>query len=141
MRLRQLAAQTAVIVAVMHPMIAGAASAVRLSNIQGRVLVDKGQGPAPVGDGVGLAPGDRVVVAQGSSADLFYGPDCQIVLKAGAGFTVTETSPCADPGAGGGFGGGVWLGAGAAALGIGVGIAVLADEDDDNDNGRTPLSP
>lgn len=127
------AARAVMIVGLSWPA-AGHAAQVRLDNVQGRVLVDKGNGFVRVGEGIGLRPGDRIQVTTGGSADFFYDETCQIVLGPGASLTVPEVSPCTEPSRRLR----VWLGIGGAAIGAAVGIAVLSDDDDDKD---VPLSP
>lgn len=111
-----------------------AAAAPMLTNVQGKVLVDKGAGFTPVSNGVALRPGDQILVSDNASADLFYDVDCQLALKPGAQLTITESSPCT-AGAPRTTTTPLVLG-GLAALGVGTAVLLMDDDDDDD-----PVSP
>ena len=119
------------------------ASAARLNNPAGDVLVNTGRGFERGVAGQELLPGDRVMIGQaGGQAAIDYGAECVEPVEAGQLVTVRGDGPCAAKtsdittgsvgavgglGALGGVSSGVMVAGGAAAaVGVGVGISSAA---------------
>ena len=64
-----------------------------LTQIQGTVLVDAGEGFAAVSEDVRLKLGDRVLVTKEGGAILSYGANCSLPLQAPS-MTVVEETAC-----------------------------------------------
>ncbi len=64
----------------------------RLTGVSGTVLVDHGDGFAPVGSDSKLELGDRVMVTDGGQASLDFGNNCVLPLAAPSVTTVAETA-------------------------------------------------
>lgn len=111
-----------------------AAAEPMLTNVQGKVLVDKGAGFTRVSNGVALRPGDQILVSDNASADLFFDVDCQIELQPGAQLTITDISPCTAGAPGKRY----WLWGGAVALGAGAAILSLSGGGDHDNNPASP---
>lgn len=74
---------------------AGAASAeVRLSRIEGGVLINQGTGYRHAEAAVNLKTGNRIMVNPGAAALLTYSDGCKVPLRAGAVFSIGKASPC-----------------------------------------------
>jgi hypothetical protein len=106
-----------------------------LANVQGKVLLNRGQGFQPVTGDVDVLPGDRVRAVDGS-AEIVYSNGTTVLVQSGQMVVVLSTPPA---GAG-------WLGevptpvliaGGAALVGIGVGVVVL----DSHSSKSNPASP
>ena len=67
----------------------------KLQGIQGKVLLDQGQGFAPATEASRLKPGDKIFIGTKSSAILAFA-QCAVELKKPTVFTLTSTAPC-DP--------------------------------------------
>ena len=65
----------------------------RLQGIQGKVLLDQGQGFAPATEASQLKPGDKIFIGAKSSAILAFA-QCAVELKKPTVFTLTSTAPC-----------------------------------------------
>ncbi len=65
-----------------------------LSNVNGEVLVNRGQGFRPAAPGMALRPGDRILVTARGRARLSYTGGCGVSLGAGSMATVTKLAPC-----------------------------------------------
>lgn len=69
------------------------AHAATLSNVQGKVLVNKGTGFVEAQPGMEIAPGDRVLVQPGGSAQVTYPNGAVGSLQPGGIFTLPATPP------------------------------------------------
>jgi hypothetical protein len=96
-----------------------------LANVQGKVLLNRGQGFQPVRGDVDVSPGDRVR-AVGGSAEIVYWNGTIVPVQNGQMVVVLSNDPA----------GAAWLGevpapiliGGAALVSIGVGVAVLESQ-------------
>jgi hypothetical protein len=124
-----------------------AAEGIRLSTVNGSVMVNQNGRFAPAARGAALRAGDRVVATNGS-ANLVYADGCTVAIAARSMATVSATSPCANGSSGvqkasfvtqGGDDGGsagygdnsdlwLWLGFGVITV---VATAVALDDDSD----------
>lgn len=117
------------------------AQAALLTDIQGKILVNQGDGFLTVSSPTELKAGDRVLVRTKSSAKLLYGVDCTETLQANRTYVVPNETICHSQEIGslkdaphvampapaeGGMGplliGGLFV--------TGISIAALADDDD-----------
>lgn len=72
-----------------------AANAARVSPQSGAILVNKGEGFVPVATDIELAPGARVLVQPGGTANIVYAGNCTV--RVGQGFWLVQTTaPCVD---------------------------------------------
>lgn len=123
-----------------------AAEGVRLSTVDGAVMVNQSGRFTPAAKGSALRAGDRIVATNGS-ARLTYADGCSVAISARSMATVSATSPCAngssglqkasyiaqgDEGGSAGYGANtdlwLWLGFGAVTV---VATAAALDEDAD----------
>ena len=114
---------------------AAAANAAVISSIDGRASANRGFGFKAVNVGSQLQAGDRVLVAQGSSATVSFYEDCEITVYAGETYRIPEDPQCQP---GGGYfpiarPGLVFLGA---ATVIGAAAIIAATQGSDNDPPR-----
>ena len=112
---------------------AQAGHAATISNIQGKVLVNKGNGFVEAQPGTQIAPGDRVMVQPGGSAQVTYPNGAVGSLQPGGIFTLPATPPPVPAGvaaaaAGGGFNTAMIIG-GIAVLGAGGWLIYEATKD------------
>src|SRR6516164_488956 len=77
---------------VIASLIATGAEAARLANVQGSVIVNRGDGFQPAQGGTVIAPGDRVRVNQGS-AEIVYDNGCVVKVGSGQMVAVLYTPP------------------------------------------------
>lgn len=70
-------------------------SAATLVDIEGNVLVNRGEQFVQGGDGDVLASGDRVMAMEASSALLRYDDGCDVKVEPETVVTLSEGSPCA----------------------------------------------
>jgi hypothetical protein len=73
-------------------LIATGAEAAVLANVQGSVIVNRGDGFQPAQSGASMAPGDRVRVVQGS-AEILYDNGCVVRVGSGQMVAVLHTPP------------------------------------------------
>ena len=66
----------------------------QLSSIRGNVLVDRGNGFAPISGVTQLVVGNRVLVSGEGTAVLTYGPGCSVPLAPDSLTTFTGTESC-----------------------------------------------
>jgi hypothetical protein len=106
-----------------------------LANVQGKVLLNRGQGFQPVTGDVDVLPGDRVRAVDGS-AEIVYSNGTTVLVQSGQMVVVLSVPP---PGAGwlGEVPTPVLIGGGATLVGIGVGVVVL----DSHSSKSNPASP
>lgn len=122
-----------------------AAEGIRLSTVDGAVMVNQNGRFAPAAKGSALRAGDRIVATNGS-AKLTYADGCSVAISARSMATVSAASPCAngssglqkaslvtqDEGGAAGYGANtdlwLWLGFGAVTI---VSTAVALDDDAD----------
>ena len=115
---------------------AAAANAAVISSIDGRASANRGFGFKAVNVGSQLQAGDRVLVAQGSSATVSFYEDCEITVYAGETYRIPEDPQCEPAGyvAPEGLSQAALLGislAGAGAIiGIGAWIALASGDND-----------
>ncbi|MGO9173855.1 MAG: hypothetical protein ACLP7P_18085 [Rhodomicrobium sp.] len=102
-------------IAVITALLVSNAEAALLTNVQGTVTVNRGEGFAPAGNTAVLAPGDRVRAETGS-ADIVYDNGCTVKLGAGQTVAVLYAAPDC--------GGGLWDGA-ASSSGISTGTLLV----------------
>ena len=91
------------------------------SNVVGHVLVNHGLGYAPLGSGVPLAVGDRIMARRGGGATIVYSDSCSVPVTPGTVYTV-DGSPCRGPAVA--QVGETFLNPGLIGPAIGVGIAI-----------------
>ena len=134
-------------------MFASSVEAVTLSNAEGAVFVNHGDGFQPAGIGTTLSSGDRVRVGSGGSVNIVYENGCSTRVGPSQVAVVLATPPSCQGarlkdgglvvGAGVGIGDGLKDGpaagfgndtllAGALVVGAGVGIAVAVSNNDNN---------
>jgi hypothetical protein len=77
---------------VIASLIATYAEAARLTNVQGSVIVNRGDGFQPAQGGAPVAPGDRVRVNEGS-AEILYENGCAVRVGPGQMVAVLYTPP------------------------------------------------
>jgi hypothetical protein len=65
-----------------------------LTDFHGKVLVNKGNGFAPIAAGAELGAGDRLLVGEGAFAVLAY-EDCAVSISKPAVVTIAKETPCA----------------------------------------------
>ncbi len=146
------AARVCVSAAVIAAMFASSAEAVMLSNVEGTVSVNHGDGFQPASAGTALASGDRVRVGSGGSVNIVYENGCSTRVGPSQVAVVLATPPSCQGarlkdgglvvGAGVGIGDGLKDGpagigtdtliAGGLIVGAGVGIAVALSNNDSN---------
>lgn len=73
---------------------AHAASAASITVNQGVASVSIGQGFSPVASGSQVPAGAKVIVSQGGSASINYGPACVLNVSSGQVATVPDDSAC-----------------------------------------------
>ena len=66
----------------------------QLDGVTGNVLVDQGNGFAAASSGIGLKPGDRIMVSGKGGATLHFGPGCSVTLPADSMTTYTGKESC-----------------------------------------------
>ncbi len=71
--------------------------AASLQNVEGSVLVNRGNGFEVVGSGTQVKPGDQVLVRSNGSATIVFNEACVTKLDAGSSTTVPAEVPCAPP--------------------------------------------
>lgn len=74
--------------------LAGGAQAAVLSDISGRVAINTGGGFQPVGGVIEVSAGTLVMAAPGGSARIVYGQNCEVRVRPGRVYTVSEDSSC-----------------------------------------------
>jgi hypothetical protein len=74
--------------------LASSAEAALLSEVDGKVLVNKGRGFKKVAKPTKLKPGDRVFVRGEGTARVTYGLNCEEVIGANQGFVVPRGGSC-----------------------------------------------
>jgi len=65
----------------------------RLQGIQGKVLLDQGQGFAPATETSPLKPGDKIFIGTKARAILAFA-QCAVELKKPTVYTIAKTAPC-----------------------------------------------
>jgi hypothetical protein len=81
-----------------------APGAARISDIDGKVLVNRGEGFELLRQSVSLKVGDRIFVKKGGSATVRYlASDCEVMLSELSMTTIDEKGPCTGAGGGGGL--------------------------------------
>ena len=72
-----------------------ASGVAEISAVQGKVLVNQGDGFETVTGSVMLKAGDKVMVGEDSSAEISYPlSDCLVTASASSLVTISETAPC-----------------------------------------------
>jgi hypothetical protein len=72
-----------------------------ISNIDGKVLVNRGDGFKPLLETASLSVGDRIMVGKDGSATVRYlASKCEVALTATSMTTIDEMGPCAGTGGG-----------------------------------------
>jgi len=66
-----------------------------LTQVEGRVSVNQGDGFAPAQEGMRLKPGDRVMVQEGGEAALTFDDECRMEVTENKLMTVPGRSTCA----------------------------------------------
>ena len=102
----------------------GAAQAVTVESVEGRVLINRGAGYRTVNNSVEGAPGNRVLANANSRARIVYDNGCVVIVDPGNVITIAQAPPC-PPGGGGTAGAGTAGGAAGAAGGL-TGLEVAA---------------
>jgi hypothetical protein len=121
----------------------------QLSNVEGKVYVNKGNGFTPVKGTVELSKGDRIMVGEKGAASIgYYLAGCDVMLTSSSMTTISEKAPCkvgstlSTQGLVAGVGG---IGIGplvpavgvATMVGLGTSVATSSDKKND-DNGQSP---
>jgi hypothetical protein len=75
--------------------IAGAAGIAEITSSSGKVLVNQGDGFAPVSGLVSLNVGDAVMVGDGAQAQISYAAGCTVTAEAASVVTIADVAPCA----------------------------------------------
>jgi hypothetical protein len=99
--------------------VSSAAGAATVDDIQGRILVDRGDGFKRISGPIGARPGTRVMANPGGSATIIYDNGCRELVEPGAVVTVKREGPCQVGGVSPYVAGAVVIGGGAA-LAIGL---------------------
>lgn len=67
----------------------------QVGDVQGKVMINVGEGFVPLANSAGLVPGNTVFVGPKSSATLTYlNPGCSVELKEGTVVTIGEKATC-----------------------------------------------
>ena len=66
-----------------------------ITDTDGKVLVNQGEGFAPATEGQRLKPGDRVMAQKGADADIKFDDQCPLDVSQNTIVTIPEKSPCA----------------------------------------------
>lgn len=121
----------------------------QLTNVEGKVYVNKGNGFTPVKGTVELSKGDRIMIGEKGAASVgYYLAGCDVMLTSSSMTTISEKAPCK----GGStmstqglvFGEGSSIGPLVPIVGVatmaGLGVMVASDSDrrNDDDNGQSP---
>jgi hypothetical protein len=85
-------------------LLTASAEAALLSNVQGDVTINRGDGFKPASGGAVVSPGDRIRVASGS-ADIVYENGCAVKVAGGQVVAVQYSGPSCGGSSGGGGGG------------------------------------
>lgn len=119
----------------------------QLSNVEGKVYVNKGNGFRPVKGTVELSKGDRIMVGEKGAASVgYYLAGCDVMLTSSSMTTISDKAPCKGSKSMSTQGlvsgeNGMGIGPLVPIVGIatmtGLGIAVATDSDS-NDNGQSP---
>jgi len=119
---------------------------VEISQMRGKILVNSGNGYAPVPDMSLLNEGDTVMVGDGSSAIIVYvDTNCRVKLPAKTVTTITLPDPCKSAAAPIGSSSSfisqpaTWLALGG--LAFAGGIAFLVTSHDNEEGNDSPLEP
>lgn len=120
----------------------------QLTNVEGKVYVNKGNGFTPVKGTVELSKGDRIMVGEKGGASLgYYLAGCDVMLTSSSMTTISEKAPCKGSStmstqglvSGGGMGIGPLVPIVGIATMAGLGVSVATDSDSkNNDNGQSP---
>ncbi len=86
--------QRAIAAAVISILVSASAQAALLTGIEGSVSVNRGSGFQVVTVPTQVKPGDRVMVGQGSNAQIVYSDTCIARLPASNTVVVATTVPC-----------------------------------------------
>jgi hypothetical protein len=73
-----------------------ATSVAQLDHIQGKVLVNQGNGYTPAGQSAALKPGDKIFVGKAGGAVLTYSSGCSVSVASASVVTVQDRAPCAE---------------------------------------------
>ena len=123
----------------------------RLTNVEGKVYVNTGNGFTPVNGPVELSKGDRVMVGEKGAASIgYYLAACDVMLTSSSMTTISEKAPCKSGStlptqglvSGEEMGIGPFVPIVGAVTMTGLGIFVATDSDNSNnsnsDNGQSP---
>jgi hypothetical protein len=109
----------------------GAAFAAQVDRLQGQVLINHGKGYRQVTASTEAAPGAKVVVNPGGTAQVLYPDGCAVVIQPGSVYTVARESPCLAQGGQAPSGAdGSALALGAVVVGGGVAALLLLNSND-----------
>jgi hypothetical protein len=143
-------ARTYVSAAVIAALFATNAAAVTLSNVEGTVSVNQGNGFQPASIGTTLSSGDRVRASANGSANIVYDNGCSTRVAPSQVAVVLATPPACqgaslkDGGAAAfgpaGFGTDTLL-VGGLLVGAGVGVAVAVSNDNNSNSSFHQVSP
>lgn len=121
----------------------------QLSNVEGKVYVNKGNGFTPVKGTVELSKGDRIMVGEKGAASVgYYLAGCDVMLTSSSMTTISDKAPCKGKsslptqgltsGEGMGIGPIVPIVGIATMTGLGIAVATDSDSNNNNDNGQSP---
>lgn len=116
------------------------AGSVRLADLNGNILVNRGGGFSPAAGTESLSTGNRVVANPNSAVTVIYPDGCRVRVNAGTVHTISASPPCRSSLGIDGSAGTYVLG-GLGAILVGVGIYVLVDDDDDKRDDHSDASP
>jgi hypothetical protein len=115
---------------------AATASAATLSAVQGRVQVNNGAGFKTVDGPVELQPGDQVMVQDGGTAQVSFGPNNVVTVTPGSVYSVPTVPPGSGLGNAAGLGNPTLLTGVVVAGGVIGGVVAITSSSDDK-----PSSP
>jgi hypothetical protein len=84
----------AAIFAIVSPSFTSPSFATTIVAIEGVPQVNSGNGFRPVASETAVAPGDKVMVSPGGSAEIVYNEKCKIYVAPGQVAVVAAASPC-----------------------------------------------
>ena len=66
----------------------------QVQSVQGKVLVNQGQGFVSASSGLTLKPGDKVLISKEASAIVAYANGCEVSVSEPKLLTIAKTAPC-----------------------------------------------
>ena len=125
---------------IMMSFLAANAHAAQLTNIQGQVFVNRGDGFKQVTGPTQVNPGDRVLAGANGKAQVFYDGSCFNNVGAGQAIIIPQGQPCAPAAEQTATTGGIGtttLVVGGLVVAVGAGVAIAAS----SRSSKKPVSP